>query len=332
MNGGNCMEYLKLGNTGLKISKMVLGTMQMGWRIDEKTSFQIMDRAIELGINTFDTADIYSKWSDDSYPGKTEEIIGKWLKDRGTRDDLIIATKLYGEMGEDVNNRGLSRRHIHQAVIASLKRLQTDWIDIYFTHTFDEDTPAEETLRTFTSLIEKGKINYIGASNHPAWRIMQSLWISDKYNLARYELLQPVYNIARRKTFEQEIEPIVQEYKLGVTSYSPLGGGFLTGKYSPTKKVDTPRYDNVKKRYYKDKNFELLKTIKKMAAEKDASMAQIALLWVLLKENITAPIIGANSIEQLEENIGALDIKLSKDNLKELEEASEWVTSDQLTR
>jgi len=326
------MKYLKLGNTGIKISKMVLGTMQMGWRIDEETSFKIMDRALELGINTFDTADIYSKWSEDSYPGKTEEIIGKWLKDRETRDDLILATKLYGDMGEDVNNRGLSRRHIHQAVIGSLKRLQTDWIDIYFTHTFDKDTPVEETLRTFTSLIEKGRINYIGASNHPAWRIMQSLWVSDKYDLARYELLQPVYNIARRKAFEQEIEPIVQEYNLGVTSYSPLGGGFLTGKYSKTKKVETPRYDSVKKRYFKDKNFELLKTIQKMAKEKEVTAAQIALLWVINKENITAPIIGANSIEQLEENIGALDIKLSEDNLKELDEASEWVALDELYR
>lgn len=326
------MEYRKLGNTGLKISQMVLGTMQMGWRIDEQTAFQIMDRALELGINMFDTADIYSKWSEESFAGKTETIIGNWLKDRGTRDDLILATKLYGDMSDDVNNRGLSRRHIHQALIGSLKRLQTDWIDIYFTHTFDADTPVEETLRTFTSLIDMGKINYVGASNHPAWRLMQSLWVSDKYKLARYELLQPVYNIARRKAFEQELEPIIHEYKLGATSYSPLGGGFLTGKYEQEKKIDTPRYESVKKRYFKDKNFEILKTIEKLTEEKDATMAQIALCWVIHKENITAPIIGANSIEQLEENIGALEIKLKKDDLKALDEASEWKSLDELTR
>ena len=326
------MDYVRLGNTGIKISKIVLGTMQMGWRIDEKTSFEIMDRALELGINTFDTADIYSKWSEDSYPGKTEEIIGKWMKDRGTRDDLVLATKLFGDMGEDVNNRGLSRRHIHQALIGSLKRLQTDWIDIYFTHTFDSDTTVEETLRTFTTLIERGRVNYVGASNHPAWRIMQALWVSEKYGLERYELLQPVYNIARRKTFEQEIEPIVSEYKLGVTSYSPLGGGFLTGRYEKDKKTNTPRFDSVQKRYFKDRNFDILRAVEKLAKEKDATMAQIALLWVMHKENITAPIIGANSIEQLEENIDAMDIKMKKDDLLALDEASEWNSLDELTR
>lgn len=326
------MEYRKLGNTGIKISEIVLGTMQMGWRIDEKTSFAIMDKALELGINTFDTADIYSKWADGSYAGKTEEIIGRWLADRKTREDIVLATKLFGEMGEDVNNRGLSRRHIHQALIGSLDRLQTDWIDIYFTHTFDEVTPVEETLRTFTSLIESGKINYIGASNHPAWRLMQSLWVSDKNGLERYEVLQPVYNIARRHTFEQELEPIIQEYNLGVTSYSPLGGGFLTGKYEKDKETDTPRYESVKRRYFKDRNFEMLETIEKKADEKGATMAQIALLWVIHKENISAPIIGANSVKQLEENVGALEIKLTEDDLKDLDEASEWESIDRLTR
>ncbi|MFW9923590.1 MAG: aldo/keto reductase [Candidatus Thorarchaeota archaeon] len=326
------MEYVKLGKTGVKVSRVILGTMQMGWMIDEKTSFKILDRAIELGINAIDTADIYSKWSEESHAGKAEEIIGNWLRDRGIRDDIVLGTKVYGDMSEDINNKGLSRRHIHQAINGSLKRLQTDWIDVYFTHTFDADTPIEETLRTMTSLIEEGKVNYIGASNHPAWRLMQALWVSDKYNYASYQILQPVYNTARRRTFEQEIEPIVKEYDLGVTSYSPLGGGFLTGKYEKEKINENPRYESIKKRYFKDKNFEILKALKDLSVIKGTTMAQMALLWVLNKEAITAPIIGANSIAQLEEDIAALEVKLTENDLKILDEASEWLTIDELTR
>ncbi len=326
------MEYKKLGNTGIKISQMVLGTMKFGRRTDEKTAFEVMDKAVELGINTFDTANVYGKGLEHSYPGKSEETIGKWVKDRETRDDLLIATKVFGRMSEDINDIGLSRRHIHQALKESLKRLQTDWVDIYFTHTFDEETPVEETLRTFTTLIEEGKIHYIGASNHPVRKIMKALWVSDKHGLERYEVLQPVYNIARRHTYEQEIEPIMQEYKLGVTAYSPLGGGFLTGKYKKGKETDSPRFEGIKRRYFKDRNFEILKIIKKIAQEKEVTMAQIAISWVVHQENITAPIIGANSLEQLEENVGALEIKLTKDDLKQLDQASEWKTLDELSR
>jgi aryl-alcohol dehydrogenase-like predicted oxidoreductase len=326
------MKYKKLGNTGIKVSELVLGTMQFGWRVDEKESFEIMDKAIELGINTLDTADIYSKWAEESYPGKSEEIIGKWMKERGNRDDLVIATKLFGEMSENINDRGLSRRHIHQALKGSLKRLQTEWVDIYFTHTFDEETPIKETLETFTTLIDQGKIHYIGASNTPAWRIIRALWISDKNNLARYEVLQPVFNLARRHTYEQEIDPLVKEFKLGVTSYSPLGGGFLTGKYKKDKKSDSPRYESVKRRYYKERNFETLKEMKEITKEKDITMVQLAIAWVVHQESITAPIIGANSVKQLEENIKALEVKLSEDDLKRLNDVSDWKAIDEESR
>ncbi|NHJ47656.1 MAG: aldo/keto reductase [Asgard group archaeon] len=326
------MKYKKLGSTGIKISELVLGTMQFGWRIDEEESFKVMDKAVELGINILDTADIYSKWGENSYAGKSEEIIGKWMKDRGNRDDLVIVTKLFGDMSDNINNRGLSRKHVFQALKGSLNRLQTDWIDIYFTHTFDQETPEKETLRAFTSLIDQGKIYYIGASNTPARKIMRALWISDKYNLARYELLQPVFNIARRHTYEQDIEPIVNEFKLGVTPYSPIGGGFLTGKYAKDKKSDSPRYESVKRRYFKDRNFETLKVMKKMAKEKDITMAQLAIAWVVHQESITAPIIGANSVKQLEENIGALEVKLTDDDLKELNEISDWKAMDEESR
>jgi len=326
------MKYVKLGNTGIKISKVVLGSNQMGWRIDEKTSFEVMDKAVELGINAIDTANIYGKWGENGYPGKSEEIIGNWLTERGTREDMVLATKLYGEMSENVNDRGLSRKHIHKALKGSLKRLQTDWLDIYFTHTFDAETPVEETMRTFTSLIEQGKIHYVGASNHPAWRMMEALWVSDKHGLVRYELLQPAYNIAKRHTYEQDLEPLVKKYQLGVWAYSPLGGGFFTGRYGKEKLPETPRVEGVKRRYFKDRNFELLKTVKKLAKEKEISMVQLAISWVLHQESITAPIIGGNSIEQLEENVGALEVKLTKDELKRLDEASEWKTLDELSR
>ncbi|MBK5111980.1 MAG: aldo/keto reductase [Candidatus Heimdallarchaeota archaeon] len=326
------MKFVKLGNTGIKISQVVIGSTNMGWRIDEQTSHEILDKAVELGVNAIDTANIYGKWGENSYVGKSEEIIGNWLKKSGIRENIVLATKLFGEMSENVNDRGLSRKHIHKALKGSMKRLQTDFVDIYFTHTFDAETQVEETLRTFTSLIEQGKIHYIGASNHPAWRIMEALWVSDKCGLERYEVLQPVYNIAKRHTYEQDLLPLVEKYKLGVTSYSPLGTGFLTGRYGKDKLPETPRVEGVKRRYFKDRNFEMLKTIMKIAREKDVTMAQIAISWVVHQESVTAPIIGANTIEQLEENVGALEIKLKKDDLKQIDEASEWKTLDELSR
>lgn len=326
------MKYVKLGNTGIKISQVVLGSSNIVWRIDEKTAFEVLDKAVELGVNAIDTANIYGKHGEGGYPGKSEEIIGNWIKDRGNRDDFVLATKLYGDMSENVNDRGLSRKHIHKALQGSLKRLQTDYVDIYFTHSFDAETPVEETMRAFTALIEQGKIHYAGASNHPAWRVMEALWVSDKCGLERYEVLQPVYNLAKRHTYEQDTVPIVEKYKLGVTSYSPLGTGFLTGRYGKEKLPETPRVEGVKRRYFKDRNFEILKTLKKIAREKDATMAQIAISWVVHQESVTAPILGANTIEQLEENIGALEIKLKKDDLQHLDEASEWKTLDELSR
>ncbi|MHA1155990.1 MAG: aldo/keto reductase [Candidatus Heimdallarchaeota archaeon] len=326
------MKYVTLGNTGIKISQVVLGSTNMGWRIDEKTSHEVMDKAVELGVNTFDTANIYGKWGEGGYPGRSEEIVGNWINDRGNREDIVLATKLYGEMSENVNDRGLSRKHIHKALRESLKRLHTDYVDIYFTHTFDEETPVEETMRTFTALIEQGKIHYAGASNHPAWRVMEALWISDKCGLERYEVLQPVYNLAKRHTYEQDTVPLVEKYKLGVISYSPLGTGFLTGRYDKDKTPDTPRVEGVKRRYFKDRNFDILKILEQIAQEKDASMAQIAISYVLHQESITAPILGANSIKQLEENIGALEIKLKKDDLRRLYESSDWKTMDELSR
>ncbi len=320
------MQYVRLGNTGVKISKIILGTMQFGWRINEEESFKVMDKAIELGINCFDTADIYTRWSENSYAGKTEEIIGRWMKERKTRDDLVLATKLRGPMSDDINDRGLSRRHVHQAIHGSLKRLQTDWIDLYQIHSFDNETPIEETLHALNLLVEEGDVNYIGASNIFPWQMVEALWVSDKYGYARFETLQPVYNLARRMLVEHQFINVIEKYKIGVIPYSPLAGGFLTGKYKKDKPLpDTPRSKGVESRYFTEKRWKILETVEELASNYEAKPSQIALAWLLSKPHVTAPIIGANSIEQLEENLGALDISLSKEDIERLDKVSDWV-------
>ena len=327
------MDYTRLGSTGIKISKIVLGTMQMGWRIEEEESFKVMDKAIELGINCFDTADVYTYWADNSYPGKTEEIIGRWLKDRETRDDLILATKLRGAMSEDINDRGLSRRHVHQAIQNSLKRLQTSWIDLYQIHSFDNDTPIEETLHALNLLVEKGVVNYIGASNIHPWMLVESFWVSKMKGYVRFETVQPPYSIVRRMLVEHQMEHVIKKYGLGVIPYSPLAGGFLTDRYSAEGPLpDTPRSEGSQKRYFTEKRWKIHETVKEIAESKEVKMTQIALAWILTKDFITAPIIGENSVEQLEENIGALEIKLNEDEIKRLDEVSDWVADYEAIR
>jgi aryl-alcohol dehydrogenase-like predicted oxidoreductase len=320
------MEYRRLGTTGIKISPIVLGTMQMGWRVEEEESFKIMDKALDLGINCFDTADVYSYWADNSYPGRTEEIIGRWLRDRGTRDDLILATKLRGAMSDDINDRGLSRRHVHQASANSLKRLQTDWIDLYQIHSFDTDTPIEETLHALNLLVEKGVVNYIGASNIHPWMLVESFWVSKMKGYVRFETVQPPYSIVRRLLVENQMADVIKKYGLGVIPYSPLAGGFLTDRYSSGGPLpDTPRSEGAQKRYFTEKRWKIHETVKEIAQNKDVKMTQVAIAWTLTKDFITAPIIGANSIEQLEENVASIEVKLNDDEIKRLDEVSDWV-------
>ncbi|NHI89248.1 MAG: aldo/keto reductase [Candidatus Thorarchaeota archaeon] len=306
--------------------------MQMGWIIDKEASHSLLDTALEAGLNTIDTADIYSKWGEGSYAGKSEEIIGSWLSDRGVREDVVLATKVKGEMSDRSNDGGLSRRHVMDAIEKSLNRLNTDWVDIYWSHSPDQDTPQEETLRAFTSIIESGAVHYIGASNHTAAEIVEALWVSDVNGLARYEAIQPSYSLARRRDFEKHLQPVIEKYDLGVTSYSPLAGGFLTGKYSKDKLPDSKRAETTKARYFKDRNFKIVDTLEELASTHDASVPQIALSWVLAQEIVTAPIIGANSPQQLEENLGALELKLTPDDISRLNEASDWMKMDELAR
>mgnify|MGYP001212114821 FL=1 len=319
------MEYRKLGRTGLKVSELCLGTMQWGWTADESTSFAVMDAFVEAGGNFIDTADVYSRWAEGNPGGVSEEIIGRWMKARGNRRQIVLATKVRGVMWPGPNGEGLSRSHIMAAVEDSLRRLQTDTIDLYQTHWFDANTPIEETLRALDDLVSQGKVRYIGCSNYPAWRLAKALWASDKLGLARYDSLQPHYNIAYRAEFERELKPLCEEEGIGVIPYSPLAGGFLTGKYRRGEPVpDSARASGIQRRYLNDKGFTILEALEKLGQGRGKSIAQMALAWQLSQPVISSPIIGANSVEQLNDSLGAVGLRLTDEEMKALDVVSAW--------
>ncbi len=319
------MEYRKLGRTGLKVSPLCMGTMQFGWSVNEADTHRILSTTLDAGINFIDTADVYSKWVEGNPGGVAETYIGNWMKKNKTpRDQVVLATKVRGEMGKGPNDQGLSRIHIVQAVESSLRRLQTGYIDLYQSHWTDDDTPIEETLRAFDDLVKQGKVRYVGASNYAAWELMQALWVSDKNNLARYDSLQPHYNLIYRDEFERELRAVCQIYGIGVIPYSPLAGGFLTGKYRKNEALPESKRAEGRKRAMTDKNFSLIDEMEVIALRHEASIAQIALAWMLADPVITSPIIGATSIEQLNENLGALNIKLSEEEMMVLNKMTAW--------
>ena len=318
------MEYRNLGRTGLKVSELCMGTMQFGWTADETTSHKILSSSFESGINFYDTADIYSRWAEGNPGGVAETIIGDWLKKNDIpRHQIVLATKVRGEMGDGPNDEGLSRAHIMIAVEGSLNRLGTDYIDLYQTHWVDENTPIDETLSALDDLVHQGKVRYIGCSNYPAWRLMQALWTSDKQNFIRYDSLQPHYSLVHRDEFEQELAKVCNEYSLGVIPYSPLGGGFLTGKYkADSSKVDSQRAKGAR-RYFSKQNWSLLEKMEKLGLDKgDRSISQIALAWLLSNPLITSPIIGPRTLDQLNDNLGAAGLRLTSDEKRILDEAS----------
>ncbi len=319
------MEYVKLGRTGLKVSRLCMGTMQFGWSLDEPDSHRVLSATFDAGINFFDTADIYSKWVEGNPGGVAETYLGNWMKKNHLpRDQIVIATKVRGQMGPGPNDQGLSRVHIMNAVEASLRRLQTDYIDLYQAHWPDADTPIEETLRAFDDLVRQGKVRYIGASNYKAWELMQALWTSDKYNLVRFECLQPHYNLLWRAEFERELREVCRTYGLGVIPYSPLAGGFLTGKYRRNQPLPDSKRAEGRKRAMTEKNFALLDAMDEIAAAHQATVAQVALAWMLADPLITSPIIGATSEEQLKDNLGALNLKLSPEEKARLDAMTAW--------
>ena len=320
------MEYRRLGRTGLKVSELCLGSMQFGWTADEALSFEILSAAWQAGINFIDSADIYSTWAPGNPGGISEQIIGKWMsRSNIQRDQIVIATKVRGQMGQGPNDEGLSRSHIFDAVEKSLKRLNTDYIDLYQAHWFDEETPIDETLTAFDDIVRQGKVRYIGASNYPAWRLMGSLWVSERLNIVRYDSLQPHYNLVNRAEFEQEMSELCLVYGIGVIPYSPLAGGFLTGKYQKDEPVpESQRSAGTKHRYFNDRGWKVLNAVEEIAAEQEKSVSQIALAWLLSQEGITSPIIGPRTLEQLKDNLGDSDFRLNKEEMHKLNIASDW--------
>lgn len=319
------MNYRNLGNTGLKVSSLCLGSMQFGWTADEALAHRILSSAFDNGINFIDTADIYSRWVDGNPGGVAEEIIGKWLKHSSVRrDQVVIATKVRGRMGEGPNDEGLSRAHIMHAVEGSLRRLGVDAIDLYQTHWFDDETPIEETLSTLDDLVRQGKVRYIGCSNIPAWRLVDALWTSKTNRLASFVSLQPHYNLVHRAEFERQLADVCRHYGIGVIPYSPLAGGFLTGKYKRDFTPESVRARSAN-RYFKTQNWDLLDKMKAIGLEKNgASVSQVALAWLLADPVITSPIIGPRTLEQLADNLGAVEIELATEEKEALDRASAW--------
>jgi len=300
--------------------------MQFGWTADEATAQVVLSAAFEAGINFIDTADVYSRWAEGNPGGVAESIIGRWMKQANIpRDQLVLATKVRGKMGPGPNDEGLSRRHILHAIDASLQRLGVDYIDLYQTHSFDDKTPIEETLRAMDDLVHQGKVRYIGCSNYPAWRLAEALWTSQVNHLGRYDSLQPHYNLVRRAEFERELAEVCRAYGLGVIPYSPLAAGFLTGKYDRDQaEPESARLGGVKRRYFNDQGWAVHEAVKNLAGQKGKSISQVALAWLLSNPVITSPIIGPRSLEQLQDNLGAVGFRLSSEDMTSLDQVSAW--------
>ncbi len=317
------MEYRKLGRTGLKVSELCLGTMTFRWTSSEADSIKVLDRAWDAGINFIDTADVYSKWAEGNPGGVAEAIIGQWMKGK-PRDQIVIATKCRSRMWDGPNGEGLSRIHIMQAVEHSLRRLQTDVIDLYQVHWPDWDTPLEETLRALDDLVRQGKVRYIGASNFRAWYLMKSLWVSDQYNLARFDSIQPHFHLLNRKEVEPELAAVCLDQGIGMIPYSPLAGGFLTGKYTREGGVPAASRgaDNEHIRaLMNDTGFAVIDKLREIGqAHGGKTIAQAAVGWLLTLPFITSPIIGANTVQQLDESLGAAGLRLTEDEMGQLDQ------------
>ncbi len=323
------MEQRSFGRSGIKVSPLCLGTMQFGWTADEKASFDVLDAAYDAGINFIDTADIYSRWIDGNPGGVAESIIGKWLhKNPEKRTQVILATKVRGRMGEGPNDEGLSRKHIFSAVEQSLKRLGTDYIDLYQVHWPDESTPIEETLRALDDLIRDGRVLYIGCSNYAAWRLMESLWTSDRCRLASFISLQPHYNLVHRDEFERELEDICLNFDIGVIPYSPLAGGFLTGKYAddqaPPEGSRGAVSDRIQAYLMDPHSLSTLAIVKQIALERKKSPSQVALHWLISRPAVVSAIIGPRDLGQLKDNLGCLSVELADEDMRRLDEGSSW--------
>jgi aryl-alcohol dehydrogenase-like predicted oxidoreductase len=314
------MEKRRLGRSDLMVSPLCLGGNVFGWTADEATSFKVLDAYADAGLNFIDTADVYSTWVPGHTGGESEVIIGKWMKARGNRDKLVIATKVGSEMGP--NQKGLSKSYIGSAVEASLQRLQTDYIDLYQSHRDDLDTPQQETLSAYEELIRDGKVRAIGASNFTAARLKEALEISAELGLPRYESLQPKYNLSDRAEYEAELEPLCRREEIGVIPYYGLASGFLTGKYRSDADFGKSVRGGRMAAYLDDRGRRILAALDAVAARKNATPAQIALAWLMARPGITAPIASATSVEQIRDLVQATTVLLDNEDIAQLDRAS----------
>ena len=312
------MEMRKLGRTGLKVAPLCLSGNVFGWTADEAASQAVLDAYVGGG-NFIDSADVYSHWGPGNRGGESEGVLGRWMHARGNRSHVIIATKVGSPIGDGANERGLSCQHIMAAVEDSLRRLQTNYI-LYQAHINDQDTPLDETLRAFDDLVRQGKVRYLGASNYSAWRLTQALWESDRRGYARYDSVQPRYNLIDRDDFERELAPMCLAHDVGVIGYSSLASGFLSGKYRRDGALPTSaRAGGVQQRYMNERGFAVLDAVERVAQTHDATPTQVALAWLLAKPAISAPIVSVTSAAQVDELLGALDIHLSVADLAALD-------------
>ena len=314
------IEKRSLGHSGLEVAPLAFGCNVFGWTVSDHTAFNLLDSFVAAGFNLLDTADVYSRWVPGNHGGESETVIGKWLKRSGKRESVVIATKVGLEMAPD--RKGLSRTHILRSAEESLRRLQSDYIDLYQAHKDDPDTPVEEVLEAFAELIRQGKVRAIGASNFGAERLAQSLQVSRQQGLPRYESLQPLYNLYSRAEYETQLEPICLKEKVGVIPYYSLAAGFLTGKYrSEADLAQSKRGAGVKK-YLNERGLRILAALDEVARSKRATSAQVALAWLIARPSITAPIASATSTAQLNELLGAATLQLEKDSIALLDQAS----------
>ncbi|KRG63592.1 alcohol dehydrogenase [Stenotrophomonas humi] len=313
-------QLRELGRSGLQASPIAFGGNVFGWSADEKTSFALLDAFVDAGFNLVDTADVYPAWVPGNRGGESETIIGRWLKHSGKRDKVLIATKV----AKWAEHPGLSADNINEAVEDSLRRLQTDVIDLYQAHEDDESVPLEETLGAFARLIEAGKVRAIGASNYSAARLRDALKVSADYHLPRYETLQPEYNLYDRAGYEAELEPLAREHSLGVISYYSLASGFLTGKYRSADDAakSSARGAKVVERYVNPRGLRILTALDDLAARHKATPAQVALAWLIARPGITAPIVSATGVEQLHDVLAAARLTLSEADIVQLDGAS----------
>jgi aryl-alcohol dehydrogenase-like predicted oxidoreductase len=314
------MKTHKLGNSGLEVSPLAFGGNVFGWTVDEPTSFLLLDAFVAAGFNFIDTADVYSKWVPGNKGGESESILGNWLKSRGNRRQVVIATKVGMEMGP--GQKGLSKAYILRAAEESLKRLQTDYIDLYQSHSNDAETPLAETLEAYAQLVKQGKVRAIGASNYPADRLRDALQVSKQHGFPVYQSLQPNYNLYDRADYEANLEGVCRENGLGVIPYFSLASGFLTGKYRSEADLAASKRGPMVKKYLNDRGFRILRALDEVAQALHATPAKISLAWLMARPGITAPIASATTLEQLNDLTCATELKLDQASIERLNKAS----------